>query len=40
MINNAPEASAVPRGGGGVGEFPEERPYDVSCGQNQYVPLP
>ena len=44
MINNASGASAESkkcvtflRGGGGS---PEERPYDVSRGQNRYVTLP
>ena len=28
------------RGGGGVGESLEERPYDVSHGQNRYMTFP
>ena len=43
-VNNATGASAkskkvrdVSKGGGGS---PEERPYDVSRGQNRYVTLP
>ena len=43
-INNAPGASAkwkkgrdIPEGGWGS---PEERPYDISHGQNRFVTLP
>ena len=46
-INNASEASAeskkvrdVSKGGWGGGRSPEERPYDISCGQNRLVTLP
>ena len=46
MINNASEATAVSKKvrdvskGGWGGGSPEERPYDVSCGQNRYATLP
>ena len=44
-INNASGASVVSKkvrdvSKGGGGESPEERPYNVSRGQNRYVTLP
>ena len=36
-INNRKKCVTFLRGGGGS---PQERPYDVSRGQNQYVTLP